>query len=75
MSTILERQREALAEHLLTVEQVSLLTQYHVQSIYRMIRKGRLRVVRLGGWHLRIPKSELRAVRERHPNADQSIPL
>lgn len=75
MSTIAQRQREALSQELLTVEQVSILTQYHVQSIYRMIRKGRVRVVRLGGWAVRVPRSELRAIRAHHPNADQSIPL
>jgi excisionase family DNA binding protein len=75
MSTIAQRQREALSKELLTVEEVSLVTQFHVQSIYRMIRKGRLKVVRLGGWSVRVPRSELKAVRESHPNADQSLRL
>lgn len=73
MSTIAQRQREALDQEFLTVEQVSLVTQYHVQSIYRMIRKGRISVVRLGGWAVRVPRSELRAIRQGHPRADQSL--
>ena len=75
MTTIAQRQKEALQQELLTVEQFSLLTQYHIQSIYRLIAKGKVAVVRIGGYSIRIPRSEARAVRARHPNADQSLSL
>lgn len=68
MSTINEQRAEAKAQELLTVEQVSLLTQLHEQTIYRKIRKGEIPgVVRFGrtvrfvkvvvlGWNLRLQK-------------------
>lgn len=73
--TIRERIEAAKAKELLTVEQFALLTQYHPQSIYRMIAKGVIPVVRVGKWTIRIPRSIARAIRERHPRADQTLSL
>lgn len=73
--TIKEQLERAKKQQLLTVEQFSLLTQYHVQSVYRMIRLGRLRVVRIGGWAIRIPYSEAKITRAQHPRADSTLSL
>lgn len=70
--TIAERIRQAQAQELLTVEQFALLTQYHPQSIYRLIARGTIAVVRIGRT-IRIPRTAARVIRAQHPNADQLL--
>lgn len=72
--TIAQQIEFAKAQELLTVEQFALLTQYHPVSIYRLISKGSLAVVRIGR-SIRIPRSAARVVRDKHPNADQTLTL
>ena len=67
--TITERIRIAREQEFLTVEQFALLTQYHPQSIYRMIKRGSIPVLRLGRIAIRIPRSAARTVRAQHPSA------
>lgn len=73
--TIKERIADAQRRELLTVEQFALLTQYHPQSIYRMVRTGKLAVVRIAAHTIRIPRSAARIVRSQHPNADSTLSL
>jgi excisionase family DNA binding protein len=73
--TIAEQIQHARAQRLLTVEQFALLTQYHPQSIYRLIYKGAITIVRVGPRGIRIPQSEARIIRAQHPRADQTLSL
>lgn len=73
--TIREQIDAAKAQELLTVEQFALLTQYHPQSIYRLIAKHALDIVRIGPRTIRIPRSAAATVRAQHPRADQTLSL
>ena len=68
--TITERIEEAKAQENCTVEQFALLTQYHPKSLYRMIKKGLIPVIRLGPRTIRIPRAFAKAIRANHPKAD-----
>lgn len=71
--TIAEQIEEAKAQENCTVEQFALLTQYHPKSLYRMIKAGRIPVIRLGPRTIRIPRILAKAVRAKNPNADQAL--
>lgn len=73
--TIKEQIAAAQRQELLTVEQFALLTQYAPKSIYRLIARGKLAVVRIGPRTIRIPRSAARPIRDRHPDADQTLAL
>ena len=73
--TIREQVAHALKQELLTVEQFALLTQYHPQSIYRLIYKGAIEFVRIGPRTIRIPRAAAKAIRAQHPHADQLLSL
>lgn len=60
--TIREQIEAAKQQELLTVEQFALLTQFHQQSIYRLIAKGDLPIVRIGR-AVRIPRAAIRVLR------------
>jgi excisionase family DNA binding protein len=68
--TIAEQIQVARAQELLTVEQCALLTQMHPYSIYRLISKGKLAVVRVGR-SVRIPRAFLRSIKAQ-PNTDDA---
>jgi excisionase family DNA binding protein len=71
MSTIAERLKIAREQDLLTVEQFALLTQYHPRSVYRLITKGALAIVRIGPRTIRIPRSAARTIRP--PQVDDPV--
>jgi len=71
--TITERLRIAREQEFLTVEQYALLTQCHPRSIYRMIKRGTVTIVRVGPRTIRIPRAALRAIRP--PLPTESLPL
>lgn len=74
--TITERLRIAREQEFLTVEQFALLTQYHPQSIYRLIARGVIQVVQFGRHRaIRIPRSATRVVRAQHPRADSTMAM
>lgn len=73
--TIKEQIAAAKQQDLLTVEQFALLTQYAPKSIYRLIARKKIAVVRIGPRTIRIPLSAARVVRDQHPDADQTLSI
>lgn len=71
--TIRERILEARQQEMLTVEQVSLLTQFHPKSIYRMVKHGSIPGVRRYGNKIRFVRVLVLQWHQQHPSREASV--